>query len=103
MAFLRLHLTFLVVLLAFSRFVAASPDGDEHAHMGHAEPLRHINETEILQHHDPDPLSYWAHDGMKNETSYRALMVAHVVGMCLAYWLLLPTSKHFYPAHEFHY
>jgi hypothetical protein len=40
--------------------------GDEHGH-GHGgmsgnHPLEHINETEVLMYHDPDPVSYYQYD-----------------------------------------
>lgn len=61
-------------------------------------PLTVLNETEILLGHDPDPLSYWAHDFESPELpSYQGLMVAHVVGMSLAFFGLLPAGEQLRP------
>lgn len=85
------RLSSLPVLLACFALAAALPDSGEHGHGNmHAAPLLHLNETEVLQYHDPDPMSYYAHDYIEGGPSYRALMVAHIVGMCFAYWVLLP-------------
>lgn len=81
------------------------PHGHEHGHsMG--PPLPHINETEILQHHAPDPLSYWAHDlgytlgedGVSvvpaapdaAQRTYPILMALHVACMTLGFFAVLP-------------
>jgi hypothetical protein len=78
----------------------------EHGHGGMGAPLPHINETEILQHHAPDPLSYWAHDlgytlgkdGVSivpvtpdaAQRTYPMLMALHVACMILGFFAILP-------------
>lgn len=108
---------------ALALFVSASPDGEhhdehpsksmssgtggghQHGH-GHGAPLQELNETEILTHHAPDPLSYWAHDrGYKIASdgvslvpaspddaprTYPIFMALHVVSMVLAFFAVLP-------------
>lgn len=81
----------------------------EHEHGGHnshAAPLLEFNETEVLLHHAPDPLSYYAHDvGMTYgadgvsivpaspddaSRTYPVLITLHVVSMMLAFFIILP-------------
>ncbi|KIJ56922.1 hypothetical protein M422DRAFT_88038, partial [Sphaerobolus stellatus SS14] len=69
---------------------------DSHNSMHHAAPLLELNETDILQSHDADPISYWIHDWERSmeevKENYRGLMVLHVVGMMVAFFGLLPAG-----------
>ncbi|KDQ16101.1 hypothetical protein BOTBODRAFT_31175 [Botryobasidium botryosum FD-172 SS1] len=70
---------------------------DEHsAHNSHAAPLLQLNETEVLLHHAPDPPSYWSHDfegdHPHDEGTWPALMLFHVLGMSLAFFVFLPIT-----------
>lgn len=81
----------------------------EHGH-GHGAPLLELNETEVLLHHAPDPLSYWAHDmlGMRlgadgvsivpaspddDQRTYGGLMAVHVACMMAAFFGVLPLGE----------
>lgn len=120
---MRTHFVILALVLAVrATFHGASEVADEsdvslasrpplqmtpvhHSH-GHAAPLSELNETEVLLHHAPDPLSYWAYDnGMKlgadgiglvpsspdgRKRGYRALLVTHVAAMVVAFFGILP-------------
>jgi len=81
----------------------------EHAHGAMGAPLPYINETEVLQHHAPDPLSYWAHDlgytlgkdGVSivlagpdaPQSTYPMVMVLHVACMILGFFAVLPIGS----------
>lgn len=82
---------------------APSEMPDSHAHSQkthHSQPLDELDEAEVLRHHPPDPLSYWAHDFESHSDNeggssgnWRGLMGLHVVGMSLAFFVLLPVGK----------
>jgi hypothetical protein len=65
----------------------------------HPQPLLELNETEVLLYHAPDPLSYWVHDFESDHgestgsSNWRGMMALHVVGMTLAFFILLPVGK----------
>ncbi|KAF8529221.1 hypothetical protein BU17DRAFT_37380 [Hysterangium stoloniferum] len=69
---------------------------EEEPKHSHAQPLLELNETEILLSHAPDPTSYWLHDfELSHEdgtNNWRGLMLLHVIGMTLAYFVLLPVG-----------
>lgn len=71
---------------------------DSHSSLHHAAPLLEINETQILESHAPDPISYWIHDwelpSEEAKEKYRGLMVLHVVGMTVSFFGLLPVGEH---------
>lgn len=85
---------------------SSPPVSHEHSHGDMGASLPHINETEILQHHAPDPLSYWAHDlgytlgkdGVSivpatpdaAQRTYPMLMALHVTCMILGFFAILP-------------
>lgn len=70
---------------------------DEHSHGRHNAPLLELNETEILQGHAPDPLSYWSHDYELSKdqdfNNWRSLMILHVLGSSTALFVLLPIGE----------
>ncbi|KAF8486682.1 hypothetical protein JB92DRAFT_2759549 [Gautieria morchelliformis] len=75
------------------------PGADSHSHQSqhrHPQPLLELNETDVLLYHAPDPLSYWVHDfewdHVESSSNWRGLMALHVVGMCLAFFILLPVG-----------
>lgn len=71
---------------------------DDRMHMHHGAPLTELNETAILQWHDPTPPSYWSIDVEDRDPSvprYPELMALHVVFMTLAFFFALPTGKKF--------
>lgn len=83
--------------------VDISPDVHSHtSHSSHhSEPLVQLNETDVLRSNGPDPLSYWAHDFEATDDdhdskNWRGLMGLHVVGMTLAFFVLLPAGKRSY-------
>ncbi|GJJ07633.1 hypothetical protein Clacol_001837 [Clathrus columnatus] len=63
----------------------------------HAAPLLELNETEVLLGHAPDPLSYWSHDyelpKEQDINNWRFVMVLHVLGSSLAFFVLLPMGE----------
>ena len=70
-------------------------DGGAHMHHNsHAQPLIHLNETEISMYHEPTPASYytldWEDDG--HQSQHGGLMVLHGIVMCLAFFVSLPAS-----------
>lgn len=84
--------------------------GGGYGHGGHGAPLLELDEAEVLQHHAPDPLSYWAHDigmalgadgisivpaaaGDDTERTYPMLMALHVVCMTLSFFAVLPVGE----------
>lgn len=84
--------------------------GHEHGHLPPGtSPLLKLNESEVLLHHAPDPLSYWAHDaGMRlgpdgvsivpsssddNSKNHGSLMAIHAVAMTLAFFAVLPIGE----------
>jgi hypothetical protein len=86
-----------------------------HVHGAHVAPLLEINETEILQYHSPDPISYWQwdndfsswkgnieddwelYDGIDHEDHHGkgSLMSWHVALMILAFFVEMPLCKFF--------
>lgn len=88
----RMPLIF-ALLFTLLTIISATPDEHAHPHSSHTQPQKLINETEILQHHDPDPLSYYAHDSIDG---YKGLMILHVLGMSVAFWVLLPMGTYAY-------
>ncbi|KAM0752108.1 hypothetical protein T439DRAFT_333349 [Meredithblackwellia eburnea MCA 4105] len=67
-----------------------TPKHSDHDHHSHAAPLQYLNETLILETHEPDPLSYFDFDRFPNQ-GYPGLLIAHVVFMSIAFFVLLPT------------
>lgn len=84
--------------------------GHEHGHLPPGiSPLLKLNESEVLLHHAPDPLSYWAHDiGMRlgpdgvsivpsskdeSSKSHGFLMAIHVVCMTMSFFAILPIGE----------
>lgn len=65
----------------------------QHTH-GHDEPTQTLNETELLLLNGPDLLSYIVHDLWpdvdRGSVPWPSLMVAHVVALSLAFFVLLP-------------
>lgn len=61
------------------------------AHDHSSAPLTTLNETLILLTHSPDPLAYYELDGM--EEGKPSVLVAHVVFMGLAFFVLLPLGE----------
>jgi hypothetical protein len=71
-----------------------SRDMDGHHHKG--APLLELNETEIAMWHGPTPDSYYTIDwegAGDHGTRYPALMMTHIVLMCLAFFVVLPVGK----------
>lgn len=60
-----------------------------HHHSG--APLTTLNESRILLTHSPDPLAYYELDGM--DGGKPSVLVAHVVFMGLAFFVLLPLGE----------
>jgi hypothetical protein len=56
----------------------------------HSAPLEAFNETETLQHHAPDPPSYWEFDADSSNDNHPALLWLHIFGMMLTFWVILP-------------
>lgn len=88
----------------------------EHGH-GHGTPLLELNETEVLLHHAPDPLSYWAYDilGLRlgadgvsivpaspddDQRTYGGLMAVHVACMMVAFFAVLPLGEFLSPSRD---
>ena len=70
-------------------------DGDGH-HNPNAPPLIELNETEITMYHAPIPESYYTIDwdgAGEPGPRYPALIMTHVVLMCLAFFVALPMGK----------
>ena len=102
-----LHLLSLALLLAataraVSASVALRIPRTPHPHDDGApasgtplEPMLVLNETDLLLTHAPDPMSYWAHDFERGEQdpNWGGLMAVHVVGMTLAWFILLPVGE----------
>ena len=70
-------------------------DGHEHMHMKGA-PLTELNETLILQWHEPTPPSYATHDfeDPDVEHKYPYLMGLHALCMSLAFFGALPIGAY---------
>lgn len=68
---------------------------DEHGHGHHiGSPLLELNETEIAMWHPPTPPSYYSFDWEDSpSTSHRGLMMAHVLIMSLAFFIVYPISE----------
>ena len=66
-------------------------DGHEHMHMK-GEPLTELNETLILEWHNPTPPSYATHDFEDPDVEHKHpyLMGLHAVCMSLAFFCALP-------------
>lgn len=71
-------------------------------HHGASTPLSVLNETEILLHHQPNPLSYWTHDCVFDSTDDRLggrgqwggwILWGHAVGMTVALLLVFPLGE----------
>jgi hypothetical protein len=100
---MRCSLTPPLVLKAFVLLIAAAlvqGDGlstvavlrrDDHHHPQGA-PLLELNETEITVYHSPTPDSYYTVDweGAGGGARYPALMMTHIILMCLAFFVALP-------------
>lgn len=77
---------------------------DDHMSVSEEGPLEHINETQILQDHDPDPVAYYEYDyenatpdlspevleGFDIETRHGGLMLFHAFTMVISYLFILP-------------
>ncbi|KAK4704761.1 hypothetical protein P7C70_g1445, partial [Phenoliferia sp. Uapishka_3] len=63
----------------------------DHHHDSHVAPLLYINETQILLHHDPDPMSYLELDTLA-EGGYPGVLAVHIFLMSLAFFVCLPIS-----------
>lgn len=76
-------------------------DGHEHMHMKGA-PLTELNETLILQWHEPTPPSYATHDyeDPDVEHKYPALMGLHALCMSLAFFGALPIGAFLLEVHS---
>lgn len=61
-------------------------------HSPYDPPLLRINETLILETHDPDPLSYLELD-VYAESGYPQVLVSHVLFMSLAFFVLFPICE----------
>ncbi|KAG1874579.1 hypothetical protein DFJ58DRAFT_757750 [Suillus subalutaceus] len=75
-------------------FLLVRRDND-HMHMHHGAPLTELNETAIIQWHDPTPPSYWSIDIEDRDPSvvrYPGLMALHVIFMTLAFFVALPVG-----------
>lgn len=69
-------------------------DGNAHSH--HGTVLSELNETQILEWHDPTPPSYWSVDfngDGEGDARYPGLMAVHVLFMCLAFFGALPVGR----------
>lgn len=74
---------------------------EEDAHDEHATgPMLHINETSVLETHNPTPISYYAYDfenasieGVADKTRRGGLMMLHAFSLSFAYLILLPIGK----------
>jgi hypothetical protein len=65
-----------------------------HRHKGG--PLLVLNETEIAMYHTPTPNSYYTIDwegAGEPGPRYPALMMTHIILMCLAFFVVLPIGK----------
>lgn len=73
-------------------FTAAVPRRDDH-HRPQGAPLLELNETEMNMYHAPTPDSYYTIDweGAGGPGArYPALMMTHIILMCLAFFVALP-------------
>lgn len=71
----------------------AHPPSAQHNHLSsHWIPLREINETVILETHDPDPWSFYDQD-TSAEGGYPGVLLVHVALMSLAFFILLPVGE----------
>lgn len=73
----------------------------------HDEAMEHIDESEILQHHDPDPISYYQYDyenaepdlpvaelaNIRTDSRHGGLMVFHTFALTIGYLMVLPTRQ----------
>lgn len=67
---------------------------DGHHHQG--DPLLVLNETEIAMYHTHTPDSYYTIDwegAGEPGPRYPALMMTHIILMCLAFFVVLPIGK----------
>lgn len=81
--------------------------GDEAMEHGSGKPLEHIDEAEILQHHDPDPISYYQYDYegaepelsseeltyIRTDSRHGGLMVFHGLALTISYLMVLPIRQ----------
>jgi hypothetical protein len=78
-----------------------SISGHHHGN-SHAQPLLILNETELLQYHQPTPPSYytidWESDGDVAVSRHPGLMVTHAICMSLAFFVALPLGLNVHPA-----
>ncbi|KAL7415515.1 hypothetical protein BDY24DRAFT_337910 [Mrakia frigida] len=90
---------------SFSDDVVLEPvpahSSSSHHHHGASTPLTELNETEILLHHQPNPLSYWTHDWNLDATDERLggrgqwggwIVWGHALGMTVGLLLLFPLA-----------
>lgn len=73
----------------------------------HDEAMEHIDESEILQHHDPDPISYYQYDheneepdipaseltNIRTDARHGGLMIFHAFALTIGYLMVLPTRQ----------
>jgi hypothetical protein len=73
----------------------------------HDEAMEHIDESEILQHHDHDPISYYQYDyenaepdipaaeltNIRTDARHGGLIIFHAFALTISYLMILPTRQ----------
>jgi hypothetical protein len=102
-----------VTALIIAAFLLPSGFGKPSASPGiparHDEAMEHIDESEILQHHDPDPISYYQYDyenaepglpateltAIRTDARHGGLILFHAFALTIGYLMVLPTRQFF--------